>query len=72
MVSGHLTECFYTPQVHFRGKRESSVSSEACSAVNLTAVGKVVRQRMCFIQENLPDDGLQVPQSTRLPLTVPL
>lgn len=44
MVSSHLTIHFYTPRVHFRGKRESSALSEACSVVNLPAVGKVVRR----------------------------
>lgn len=43
MVSSHLTSHFYTPLVHFREKRESSALLEACSVVNLPAVGKGVR-----------------------------
>lgn len=44
MVSICLTSHFYTPRVHFRGKRESSALLEACSVVSLPAVGKVVRK----------------------------
>lgn len=45
MISSHLTSHFHTPRVHFGGERESSASAEACSVVNLPAVGKVVRRQ---------------------------